>query len=258
MAGIGNRFISQGIEKPKPFVDIKGKPMFVRVIENLNYPGARFILIARKEHLQAEIELVKEIEKKYNALFISVDKTTEGTACTILFAREEINNEIPLLIANSDQIVDFDIKIFINDCISRKLDGHILCFKDKTLNPAYSFAKINDLGYVSEVKEKEVISDLATVGLYYFSKGKYFVDGAIDMIISNDRVNNEFYTCPVYNYLIVQDLKIGTFNIDFEKMHCIGTPEDLKIYIDKRFRNIPGAKTHLNKIIVGEKNKHAV
>ncbi|MGM0408798.1 MAG: glycosyltransferase family 2 protein [Bacteroidota bacterium] len=238
MAGRGSKFMQQGIEKPKPFIDVNGKPMFVRVMENLDFPGARFILIAQEEHLQEESYLIKEIEKEYNATFIPIDRVTEGTACTALFAREEINNNIPLIIANSDQIVDLDISIFINDCLNRKVDGHILCFKDKELNPHYSFAKINKAGYVIQVKEKEVISDLATVGIYYFSKGRYFVDGAIDMIINNDRVNNEFYTCPVYNYLVAQDLKIGTFNIEFEKMHCLGNPAALKEYKNKINANL--------------------
>lgn len=231
MAGLGSRFSEAGYTKPKPFIDVNGKPMIVRVIENLNYPEARFILIARKEHIDSEMNLVKEIEQKYNAKFISIDKLTEGTACTVLFSRDEINNEIPLLIANSDQIVDIDIKAFINDCLDKNLDGHILCFDDKEFNPKWSFAKIDDSGHVIRVKEKEAISNLATVGIYFFSKGKYFVDGAIDMIINNDRIKNEFYTCPVYNYLVSQNKKIGTYCIEFEQMHGIGTPEDLDFYL---------------------------
>lgn len=232
MAGLGSRFTEAGYKEPKPFIDIDGKPMVVRVMENLSCPDARFILIARKDHIQSELLLVRKIEKEFNAKFISIDKITEGTACTVLFAREEINNDCPLLIANSDQIVDIKMSDFINDCFRRNLDGNILCFDDKELNPKWSFAQIDDSGYVVRVKEKEAISNLATVGVYFFSRGKHFVNGAIDMIINNDRVKNEFYTCPVYNYLISQNLKIGTYCIDFYQMHGLGTPEDLKLYID--------------------------
>jgi dTDP-glucose pyrophosphorylase len=206
--------------------------MVVRVIENLSCTDARFILIARKEHIQSELSLVRDIEKEYNAKFISIDKLTEGTACTVLFARSEINNDYPLLIANSDQIVDISIGDFIEDCFNRNLDGNILCFDDIELKPKWSFAQINEAGYVVRVKEKEAISNLATVGIYLFTRGKDFVNGAIDMIINNDRVNNEFYTCPVYNYLISGGRKIGTYCIDFYKMHGLGSPEDLKLYLD--------------------------
>ena len=231
MAGQGSRFAKAGYEKPKPFIDVNGKPMIVRVLENLAYPDARYILIARKEHMDKEKELVAEIEKEFNAIFIPIDKLTEGTACTVLYARKYINNNEPLLIANSDQIVDMNIADFINDCSTRKLDGSILTFVDKHSDPKWSFAKLDADNLVTEVKEKVVISEYATVGIYFYTKGKDFVDASIDMIIENDRVNNEFYTCPTYNYLIREDKKIGIYNMEFEKMHGIGTPEDLEIYL---------------------------
>lgn len=231
MAGLGSRFANVGYDKPKPFIDVDGKPMIVRVLDNLNYPDANYILIGRKEHLEREKHLVKEIEREYNATFIGIDKLTEGTVCTVLYARKYINNDLPLLIANSDQIVDISIPDFVNDCFDRNLDGSILTFKDLELNPKWSFAKLNDDKLVIEVKEKEAISEFATVGIYLFNNGSEFVNSAIDMITQNDRVNNEFYTCPVYNYLIKDGSKIGIYDIEFSGMHGIGTPEDLEAYI---------------------------
>ncbi len=234
MAGLGSRFAKAGFTRPKPFIDVLGRPMIVRVLENLYIPNANYILIARKEHLESEKVLVETIKSKFNAYFISIDKLTEGTACTILYAKKMIDNEMPLLIANSDQIVDIDINEYIKDCTERRLDGSILTFVDKEKNPKWSFAKLDSDGAVEYVKEKEVISDIATVGIYYFSKGNIFVDSAISMIIQNDRVNGEFYTCPVYNYAIKNGAKVGIYNIDFEQMHGIGTPEDLQKYKEQR------------------------
>lgn len=231
MAGAGSRFAKEGYEKPKPFIDVAGKPMIVRVLENLSYPDARYILIARKEHMEKEKELVKQIEKEFNAIFIPIDKLTEGTACTVLYARKYINNEEPLLIANSDQIVDINISDFIDDCKNRNLDGSILTFIDEYKDPKWSFAKLNENNLVIEVKEKVVISEYATVGIYLYSKGKDFINSAIDMIIENDRVNNEFYTCPTYNYAIKEEAKIGIYNIEFTQMHGIGTPDDLNAFL---------------------------
>jgi len=232
MAGLGSRFAKAGYEKPKPFIDVAGKAMIVRVLENLAYPDARYILIARKEHIDKEQGLVKQIEQQFNAIFIPIDKLTEGTACTVLYARKYINNDEPLLIANSDQIVDMNIADFIDDCKDRNLDGSILTFIDKHNDPKWSFAKLDENNLVTEVREKIVISEFATVGIYLYSKGQEFVDAAIDMIIENDRVNNEFYTCPTYNYAIKYGSKIGIYNIDFEQMHGIGTPEDLNTYLE--------------------------
>lgn len=232
MAGLGSRFAKAGYVKPKPFIDVAGKPMIVRVLENLSYPNAQYILIAREEHLHAEAELVQQITDHYQAKFIGIDDLTEGTACTVLFARPFINNDQPLLIANSDQIVDIKITDFIDDAKHRALDGSILTFVDKERDPKWSFARIDSNGSVQEVREKQAISEHATVGIYYFTQGKTFVDSAIDMIVRNDRVNNEFYTCPVYNYAISNGKKIGIYAINFEQMHGIGTPNDLMVYLD--------------------------
>ncbi len=231
MAGAGSRFVKAGYKTPKPFIDVLGQPMIMKVLENLAYPDARYILVTRKEHMERESELVEEIKKFFNVVFIPIDKLTEGTASTVLYARKYINNEIPLLIANSDQLVDMDIAKYINECKERKLDGSILTFIDKTRDTKWSFAKIDNDELVTEVKEKVGISDYATVGIYYFSKGKDFVDSAIDMIIENDRVNGEFYTCPVYNYSIKNNGRIGIYNIDFKQMHGLGTPDDLNKYL---------------------------
>lgn len=231
MAGLGSRFSKEGYDKPKPFIDVLGKPMIERVIENLRIDNATYILIARKEHIESEKETIKELEKKYNIIWVGIDQVTEGAICTVLHTRKYINNDIPLLLANCDQIVDTDIQLYLKDCFDKNADGSILTFKDEERNPKWSFVKIDDNERVTEVKEKEAISEFATVGLYFFSKGKYCVDNAIDMIVRNDRVNNEFYTCPIYNYAINDDRKITHYLIDSKKMYGIGTPDDLDTFL---------------------------
>jgi len=231
MAGAGSRFAQEGYEKPKPFIDVKGKPMIVRVLENLKCKNAKYFLVAREEHMAQERALVKKITNECNVVFIPVTKLTEGIACTVLYAREYINNKNPLLIANSDQVVDGGVAGFVGDCLGRKLDGSILTFIDKFRDPKWSFVKVKKDGTVSKVKEKEAISKYATVGIYFYAKGQDYVNAAIDMIIENDRVNGEFYTCPTYNYAVKQGKKIGIYNIRFEQMHGLGTPKDLNIYL---------------------------
>lgn len=231
MAGAGSRFSKAGFTKPKPFIDVGGKPMIVRVLENLTMPNANYILVARREHLQAEIAIVREIEANFKVRFIEIDGLTEGTACTVLHARRLINNDTPLLIANSDQLVDFNPANFVEDCFKRNIDGSILTFEDTERDPKWSFARIGADGLVQEVKEKQPISELATVGIYLFKRGADFVDATIEMILRQDRINNEYYTCPTYNYLIARALKIGVYNISANATHGIGTPEDLEKYL---------------------------
>jgi UDP-N-acetylglucosamine diphosphorylase / glucose-1-phosphate thymidylyltransferase / UDP-N-acetylgalactosamine diphosphorylase / glucosamine-1-phosphate N-acetyltransferase / galactosamine-1-phosphate N-acetyltransferase len=181
--------------------------------------------------MQQEDEIIDRL-KNDGCKIISIDGITEGTASSVLHSRKLIDNDQPLLVANSDQYVDFDCFDFVKDCIDRDLDGSILVFKDLEKNPKWSFARLED-ELVAEVAEKKAISDLATVGIYLFRRGSDFVGGAIDMIVSNDRVNDEFYTCPVYNYLISEGLKIGVYEIPKSSMNGLGTPSDLEDFLKK-------------------------
>jgi dTDP-glucose pyrophosphorylase len=229
MAGAGSRFVKAGYTTPKPFIDVLGKPMICHVLDNLNIPDAHFIILARKEHIESEQKTIADIQSAYKTDFMSIDKLTEGAVCTVLHAHRLINNTMPLLIANSDQIVDIPIVDYISDSDSRNLDGSVLCFEDT--DPKWSYARVDSNGYITEIKEKQVISEHATVGIYYFKEGRIFVENALDMLVRNDRVNNEFYVAPVYNYAIKTGNKFGIFSMDKNAMHGTGTPEDLNAYI---------------------------
>lgn len=229
MAGAGSRFAKAGYLKPKPFIDVLGKPMICHVLDNLNMTNAQFILLARTEHYNKEQRTIDWIKTHYNVEFVLIDKLTEGAACTVLHAHRLINNDTPLLIANSDQIVDMDIEDYISDSDNRNLDGSVLCFEDN--DTKWSYAKLDENGVITMIREKEVISEHATVGIYYFKRGRDFVENAIDMFVRNERVNNEFYVAPVYNHAIARGKKFGIYSIDRIQMHGIGTPEDLDKYI---------------------------
>lgn len=231
MAGRGSRFSRVGFEKPKPFIDVMGAPMIVRVLDNLAVAKANVILIARAEHILQESALFASLRRDYGAHIVEIDAVTEGTACTVLAAAELINNAAPLLIANSDQLVDCKMEEFIEDCFQRKLDGSILVFEDELGDPKWSFAQTDDHGRVLRVREKEVISSLATVGIYFYAQGCDFVSAAHAMIEANERVNGEFYVAPTYNYMIAAGKAIGVFKIPPHSMFGLGTPEDLAHYL---------------------------
>ena len=163
---------------------------------------------------------------------------TDGAACTVLKAKKLINNNNPLMIANSDQYIDSDINLYLNDMVERNLDGLIMTMTAD--DPKWSFAKTGKNRMVTDVAEKEVISNEATVGIYNFKKGSDFVFHAEDMISKNLRVNNEFYVAPVYNQLIKNNKKIGIYNIGKEAdgMYGLGIPEDLNLFINHPVSNI--------------------
>lgn len=229
MAGRGQRFRDAGFHAPKPFIDVAGRPMIERVLENLAFPEARYILVCREEHIEPFRSALDRLRKFGEIVLVPVNVHTEGSACTILFAREHLDNDDPLLIANSDQLVDGGIAEFVRDAIRRNLDGSIMTFEDS--DPKWSYARLGPSGLVEEVQEKKVISDEATVGIYYYRRGADFMWAAVQMIIENNRSKGEFYTCPTYNYAIGRRLRIGTFRVAKSVMHGLGTPEDLEIYL---------------------------
>lgn len=231
-AGEGSRFHKAGYKNRKPFIPVMGKPMVTYVLDNLRTLDSQPVMLFRTEHIKDEAAVRKGLEQD-GCKIVEVDALTEGTACTVLLARTHFDNDSPLLIANSDQYVDFECDAFVKDCLDRDLDGSILVFKDPSMDPKWSFARVDSSGLVQEVAEKTPISDLATVGIYLFRKGNEFVKAAVDMFASNDRVNGEFYTCPVYNYMIKQGLKIGVYEVPMAAMHGLGTPNDLDLFLDK-------------------------
>jgi HAD superfamily hydrolase (TIGR01509 family) len=227
MAGAGSRFAQAGYTFPKPLIEVNGKPMIQVVVENLNI-DAHYVFIVQEEHfhkynLKQVLNLIKP-----GCDIVTINGITEGAAVTTLLAKEYINNNEPLLIANSDQIVEWNS----NECLyafdADEIDGGILTFK--ATHPKWSYAKIGDNGFVSEVAEKNPISDNATVGIYYWKHGSDYVKYAEDMIQKDIRTNNEFYVCPVFNQAIEDGKKIRVKEI--EKMWGIGTPEDLNYYLE--------------------------
>lgn len=231
-AGKGSRFAKEGWRAPKPFIDLNGEPMLQHVINNLSIEKSNIHVILQKDHLE-KLNYKFLPKNSYSINLVDINYFTSGTACTVLELKNIVDNDTPLLIANSDQIVDFECNDFINDALERNLDGSILVFKDHKKDPKWSFVKLNPNNQlVEEVAEKKPISDIATVGIYFFKKGSDFIDATIEMIKRDDRINDEFYTCPAYNYLIKKNKKVGIFEINFESMHGIGTPSDLKEYED--------------------------
>lgn len=228
MAGAGSRFEKAGYTFPKPLIDVEGEPMIQKVVKNINI-DAHFIYIVQKLHYEKY-----NLSSFLNLLtpgcsIIIADGITEGAACTTLLATELIDSDKPLFIANSDQLVDWDSNEFIYSMTASDADGGIVVFNAS--HPKWSFARVDENDIVIEVAEKNPISDLATVGFYYWKKGSDYVHFAKQMIDRDLRVNNEFYICPVYNEAIGDGKLIRVAKS--KQMWGLGTPEDLESYLKR-------------------------
>jgi HAD superfamily hydrolase (TIGR01509 family) len=244
MAGFGSRFAKAGYADPKPFIPVFGKPMIQWVIENMlptveTYGHKtldpiikpRFHFVAQKQHIE-KYTVLTEICTKLNLDYTitTVDKVTEGSACTILLAKNYINTDDPLVSVNSDQWLDWNPNEYYRALLNPTYDGLISVFHQpdpSDLKWSYS-APSSTSPFVTQVAEKEFISPWATTGIYGWARGSDYVKYAEQMIAKNIRINNEFYTCPVYNEAIQSGLKIR--NIQCKRLWGLGTPTDLEAF----------------------------
>ena len=225
MAGEGSRFLKNQY-LPKPLIDVNGKPMIVRAIESLGLDGQYYFIIRQNEYTHIVEEIISKVV--HNPRFIEITQTTNGPACSALLFKDNIDNDEELVIANCDQIMEWSTSLFLHN--SRLYDGAVVTYYSDT--DKNSYARIDKNGYVSEIREKEVISNISLNGIHYWKKGKYFVKSAEEMIADDDRApNGEFYIAPTYNYMIKDKLKIGIHHIPNECHHAVGVPIDLERFL---------------------------
>lgn len=238
MAGCGSRFQEAGYTLPKPLIEIYGKAMIEVVVQNLRPKRPhRFIFLCLKEHLE-HYRIDQKLKKMSpGCRVVTVETITQGAACTVLLAKDLIDNDQPLMLANSDQWVDFSIEDYLQIFDASSWDGLILTMT--ATNPKWSFVRLDERKEITEVVEKQAVSNEATVGVYNYRHGKDFVRSAESMIRKNLRVNNEFYVAPAFNEMLGEGKRIGYVNIgsDTEGMYGLGTPQDLE-----RFLGLPIAR----------------
>lgn len=231
MAGRGSRFADAGYEVPKPLIQIKGKPMFEWAAKTFSSitMKKRYIFIILREHAE-KWNLDKEILKRYpDAEVIIIDDITRGQSETVLKAKEMIDNFNRLIIFNADT---FSTIHHLEESIKDdKVDGSVACFTDQSGSDRYSFVAVDETNNILEAAEKRRISDFASNGLYYFKRGKDFVDAAEKMIETNETQKGEFYVMPIYNRLIKRGFRLKMIPVD--ENWILGTPDELEQFLQK-------------------------
>lgn len=227
MAGLGSRFPSHTYPMPKPLIEVNGEPMISKAIKSLNLDGNYFFVIAKNQFTSLVEETITAI--KPSSKFIEIDYITEGPANSALLFRDQINTGEELVIANCDQIMEWNSENFLHNV--RLYDGAVVTYHTDT--DKNSYARLDKNGLVVEIREKEVISNVSLNGIHYWKKGSHFVNSADKMMELQDRApNGEFYIGPTYNHMIRQGLKVGIYHIPNEQHHPVGIPDDLKKYLE--------------------------
>jgi dTDP-glucose pyrophosphorylase len=100
-----------------------------------------------------------------------------------------------------------------------------------SVHPRYSFAKLDESGTVVEVSEKRPISKNALASFYYFRHGRDFVACAMNVIRKDNPVEGTFYISQTLNEMILQQKKIGLYQVENDKFHPLKTEIQLAQYL---------------------------
>jgi dTDP-glucose pyrophosphorylase len=236
MAGAGQRFADVGYTLPKPLIPVANKPMIVRAAGCLPKPD-QWIFVCRQEHItQAHID--RELQKLFTpAEIISVDRLTEGQACTCLLAKDKLDPTAVLTIGACDNAMNYDRAKFEAEIAAPDCDALIWTFRR---NPAvlqdprmYGWVEVDVANRVRRVSVKVPLSDQpmndhAVIGAFTFKRAGDFVNAAEAMIRANRRIKNEFYVDEAMNLAVEQGLRVKVFEV--QHYICWGTPRDLDTY----------------------------
>ena len=211
MAGSSQDFIDKGHFYPKYLLEIQNEPIIQRVINSLSEIGGSLSFIIRKEDNEKFFlgNAIKILAPESSV--IVVESLTKGAVCTMLFAIDQINNENELLILNGDQLIRRDINEALDNFRKRDLDGGIVVFR--SVHPRWSYVVLDESDLVMQTSEKRPISNIAAAGCYYYKKGSDFVRSALSVIRKDVNYQGNYYTSSTYNELILEQKKIGVYEI---------------------------------------------
>lgn len=235
MAGNSKDFEENGFSYPRYLIEVQNKPIIQRVIDSLENISDKITCIIKKEdqekyYLGDTLKIMSPHVK-----VIEVEGNTRGAICTALFAIDDIDNDEELLILNGDQFLKTDILPAISDFRKRKLDGGIVVIN--SINPKYSSVLLDENNFIIQTSEKRPISGLASTGCCYFKKGSDFVSAGFSVIEKDVNVQGQYYISSTYNEMILNNGKIGIFEIPKKDYISFANYQMYESYISHRRSN---------------------
>jgi dTDP-glucose pyrophosphorylase len=229
LAGTNQFFNESEYPYPKPLIEINNKTMIELVINNFNNikEEKQFIFIVNSDDCKKyHLDNVLNLLTNHNCKIIKIDNETKGAACSAMMAIEYINNDSPLIIANSDQLFDDNLEDIISSF--EDVDGGVVSFD--SVHPRWSYARVNDENYIIETAEKRPLSKHAIAGFFYFKKGEDFIKSAMNMIKKDANINGLYYISPTLNEMVLNNKKLIIKTINNDKYHTFYTPQKIQEY----------------------------
>ncbi len=228
LPAMGNSAFFKDYYFPKVLTEINGKTMLEMVVEDYkDINPNQYIFIfndedCRKFHLDASVKI---LSKSSNV--IRLHNQTSGALCTCLMSIDFINNEVPLIVANSDQIIDIDYMNVIKYFDEINADAGVITFS--SIHPRWSYAKICK-DEVVEVAEKRPLSSNAIAGFYYYRKGIDFVEAAKKVLRKQNNLEGKYYISSSMNEMILMGKKVGYYKVNNEQYKSFYSPAKIKEY----------------------------
>lgn len=216
---------------PKLMLEINGETILESVINNFNNVNDKhyIFVLSEEECVKYHIDNSARIasgEDDNNSILILKNQTA-GALCTCLLCTEKINNDTPLIISNFDQIIDVDFNDVIEYFNSNDFDAGVVSFP--SIHPRWSYVRTHGEEVV-EVAEKRPISKHAVAGFYYFKNGADFVEAAKKTILKSENLDGQYYISSSLNEMILDNKRVGYYEIDKDKYHSFYSPEKIKEY----------------------------
>lgn len=229
MAGASAFYPEAEYRYPKVFQEIHGRPMIQVVIENLMQIGTeiKFLFVINDSEVKKyRLDNVLKMLTNNNCDIVVQKTTTKGAVCSLLLAVKFLNHDSPILISNADQLIDHDLNRVVGFFSEPEVDGGVVCFS--SVHPQWSYARVIDGQRLIETAEKEPISQNAIAGLYYFARGRDFVESAMKSIVKDRSHIGMYYTSAVLNEMILQNRMLWTYQIDPSEYHSFYSPEKIQ------------------------------
>ena len=205
---------------PKPLFEINDRTMIEYPLTALNriQDAKRFVFVAREDEcVKFHLDKTLKLLTGRDTVIIRQQTETKGAACSCLLAIDHINNDSPLIISNADQYLDIDYNVLLKYFRDQDVDGGVVCFD--SVHPQWSYAKLDADRTILQTAEKNPISRHAIAGLYYFKRGRDFIEAAQRSIEKQAHVNGIYYIAPVYNEFVLKGCRLKACLIENDRYY---------------------------------------
>ena len=205
----------------KPAYEIDGEPLLVKAICSRYWYGETLFeedLIFVIRNIEQLDELISFLQSNFpKKRHVIIPEFTKGALMSVLAGASLVKDFTePIVIDLVDILFSSSVRPVKTFNEDESIKGIIPYFHSD--NPKYSYLKLDDDSNVVATREKEVISNYASAGVYFFNNLQTFLNAATFSINQFSKVahNDLLYLCPSYNGIITKTNKVKAVKVDVQ------------------------------------------